>query len=141
MTSTFLASIFCQNCGLPVKLDASLLDYSSLDEAQDLAQKSLRIPPQHMHESYILLQKTIPPPAQEEHRGNLSHRLKVANRLFDLINGISDLEHPMCQECSEELLEKLEKRLQDVRNEKVRNSILNYRIFMKDILLKCNLWL
>lgn len=73
-----------------------------------------------MQESYILLSpiKSLPAPQSPDERGNLSHRLKVANRLFDVISGTSEIDHPMCQDCSEEMLIKLEKRLVELRNEK-----------------------
>ncbi|RKO93770.1 Atg6/Beclin, partial [Blyttiomyces helicus] len=48
----------------------------------------------------------------------LSHRLKIAGRLFDLISGVSAVDHPLCADCADELIIKLEKRLSEVRKEK-----------------------
>lgn len=48
----------------------------------------------------------------------LSHRLKVANRVFDLMSSKSSVDHPMCQECLDILLELLNKRLTDVGRER-----------------------
>ncbi|KAJ3080288.1 autophagy protein 6, partial [Quaeritorhiza haematococci] len=55
---------------------------------------------------------------EEQQRGSLSHRLKIANRLFDLISGVSNVDHPLCQDCADELTIKLEKQLSEVRKEK-----------------------
>lgn len=80
-----------------------------------------------MQDSFILLSRAAPdpsPPApSEEHRGNLSHRLKVTNRLFDLISGVSKLDHPMCNECAEVMVQKLDGRLIELRQEKVLQPI------------------
>jgi beclin 1 len=48
----------------------------------------------------------------------LSHRLKVANRVFELMSSKSSVDHPMCQECLDILLELLNKRLTDVGRER-----------------------
>ncbi|KAJ3412956.1 hypothetical protein HDV05_008671 [Chytridiales sp. JEL 0842] len=53
-----------------------------------------------------------------EHKGSLSHRLRVAGKLFDLISGVSDVDHPLCQDCAHELTIKLEKKLSEVRKER-----------------------
>lgn len=49
---------------------------------------------------------------------SLSHRLRVANRLFNIISSKSSIDHPMCQECTDLLLESLEKELEDVSRER-----------------------
>ncbi|KAL2918710.1 Vacuolar protein sorting-associated protein atg6 [Polyrhizophydium stewartii] len=54
----------------------------------------------------------------EDHRGNLSHRLKVASKLFDMISGASTTDHPLCIECADELVMKLEKHLGEARSER-----------------------
>lgn len=48
----------------------------------------------------------------------LSHRLRVANRLFNIISSKSSIDHPMCQECTDLLLESLERELEDVSRER-----------------------
>ena len=45
---------------------------------------------------------------------SLSHRLRVAGRLFNVMSSRSSVDHPMCQECTDMLLESLEKQLEDV---------------------------
>ncbi|KAI8814296.1 autophagy protein Apg6 [Cladochytrium replicatum] len=48
----------------------------------------------------------------------LSHRLRVVSKLFDMASAISDVEHPLCHDCADELGMKLDKRLSEVRKEK-----------------------
>ncbi|CAG8590992.1 4623_t:CDS:2 [Racocetra fulgida] len=49
---------------------------------------------------------------------SLSYRLKVANRLFDLMSSRSEIDHPMCQECTDMLLDSLSKQLSDASRER-----------------------
>nr|CAG8574129.1 6284_t:CDS:1 [Entrophospora candida] len=53
-----------------------------------------------------------------QQRASISYRLKVTNRLFDLMNSRSELSHPMCQECTEMLLDSLSKQLTDTSKER-----------------------
>ncbi|KAI9478225.1 MAG: autophagy protein Apg6-domain-containing protein [Benjaminiella poitrasii] len=48
----------------------------------------------------------------------LSHRLKVANRVFQIMSSKSSVDHPMCQECTDILLETLERQMSDVSRER-----------------------
>ncbi|KAI8067644.1 autophagy protein Apg6-domain-containing protein [Gilbertella persicaria] len=48
----------------------------------------------------------------------LSHRLRVANRVFDIMSSKSSVDHPMCQECTDMLLENLQKQMMDVGKER-----------------------
>ena len=57
-------------------------------------------------------------------RNSLSHRLKVANKLFELASGMSFVEHPLCQDCSDDLMIRLEKRLGSLKKE--RDAYLAY---------------
>ncbi|TPX40957.1 hypothetical protein SeMB42_g03103 [Synchytrium endobioticum] len=68
--------------------------------------------------SATLATSTTANPSTSEQRGNLSHRLKTAGKLFDLISGVSQVDHPLCQECADELTIMLEKRLSEVRKER-----------------------
>ncbi|SAL96178.1 hypothetical protein [Absidia glauca] len=55
----------------------------------------------------------------EHYRNNsLSHRLKVATLLFDVMSSKSNVDHPMCQECTDMMLEGLERQLDDVGRER-----------------------
>lgn len=61
---------------------------------------------------------------------SLSHRLKVANRLFDIMSSKSNVDHPLCQECTDMLLEALEKQLEDVSRE--RDCYIEFMKKVKD---------
>lgn len=49
---------------------------------------------------------------------SISHRLNMASNLFDLVSGTANLDHPLCIDCSEELLKKLDDRLAQVQSER-----------------------
>ncbi|KAI8817591.1 autophagy protein Apg6-domain-containing protein [Fimicolochytrium jonesii] len=51
-------------------------------------------------------------------RGSLSHKLKTAAKLFDLVSQATDVDHPLCEDCADELMVKLEKRVHEARKEK-----------------------
>ncbi|KAI8149259.1 autophagy protein Apg6-domain-containing protein [Fennellomyces sp. T-0311] len=61
---------------------------------------------------------------------SLSHRLRVAGRLFNVMSSRSSVDHPMCQECTDMLLESLEKQLVDVGLE--RDCYIEYLEKVKD---------
>lgn len=74
-----------------------------------------------------------PAPAEDPNwsRNNtLSHRLRVANRVFDIMSSKSSVDHPMCQECTDMLLESLEKQMSDVGKE--RDSYIEFMKKVKD---------
>ncbi len=47
----------------------------------------------------------------DDQKQSLSHQVEVKNRLFEIISSRSDIDHPICVECTELLVEGLEKRL------------------------------
>ncbi|ORZ03492.1 autophagy protein Apg6-domain-containing protein [Syncephalastrum racemosum] len=61
---------------------------------------------------------------------SLSHRLKVANRLFNIMSSKSSVDHPMCLECTDMLLENLEKQLEDASRE--RDCYIDFLKKVKD---------
>ncbi|CAG8462654.1 13934_t:CDS:2 [Acaulospora colombiana] len=85
-------------------------------------------------ESYVVLSRSqVYPPSNaqssserdnidmnmdDRQRASISHRLKVANRLFDLMSSKSEIDHPMCQECTDMLLDSLGKQLADASRER-----------------------
>ena len=88
-----------------------------------------------LHESFIVLPNNNESPTEleklskeEENPGNLSHRLRVANKLFEVISGTSQADHPMCINCAEELIAKSEKRIADLKREKDM-----YNAFVKNL--------
>ena len=55
--------------------------------------------------------------SEDPARGSLSHRLKLANKLFDLLSSRSEIDHPLCQGCADDLKLKIEKQLSEVKKE------------------------
>ncbi|KAJ8245955.1 hypothetical protein GJAV_G00262120 [Gymnothorax javanicus] len=53
---------------------------------------------------------------------NLSRRLKVTSDLFDIMSGQTDVDHPLCEECTDNLLDHLDTQLNITENE-----CLNYK--------------
>ncbi|KAG8565922.1 hypothetical protein GDO81_013031 [Engystomops pustulosus] len=48
---------------------------------------------------------------------NLSRRLKVTGDLFDIMSGQTDVDHPLCEECTDTLLDQLDTQLNITENE------------------------
>ncbi|XP_050418102.1 beclin-1 [Patella vulgata] len=48
---------------------------------------------------------------------NLSHRLKVTACLFDIMSGQSEVDHPLCEECTDSLLDQLDNQLKITEDE------------------------
>ncbi|XP_043910612.1 beclin-1 [Protopterus annectens] len=48
---------------------------------------------------------------------NLSRKLKVTSDLFDIMSGQTDLDHPLCEECTDTLLDQLDTQLNITENE------------------------
>uniref|UniRef100_W5N020 Beclin-1 n=1 Tax=Lepisosteus oculatus TaxID=7918 RepID=W5N020_LEPOC len=48
---------------------------------------------------------------------NLSRRLKVTSDLFDIMSGQTDVDHPLCEECTDTLLDHLDSQLNITENE------------------------
>lgn len=48
---------------------------------------------------------------------NLSRRLKVTSDLFDIMSGQTDVDHPLCEECTDTLLDQLDTQLNITENE------------------------
>lgn len=47
-----------------------------------------------------------------------ANRLRTTGKLFDLMSAKSDVDHPLCQECADMLLDALAKQLRDVSRER-----------------------
>lgn len=48
--------------------------------------------------------------------------------MFDLMNSKSDFDHPLCQDCADLLLEKLDRRLADISREQEA-----FAVFLKEL--------
>jgi len=53
-----------------------------------------------------------------EQENLLSHKMETASRLFEVLSSRSDIDHPICVECTELLIDGLEKRLSSATKEK-----------------------
>eukprot|EP00794_Sanderia_malayensis_P017487 gene17487-19236_t len=59
---------------------------------------------------------------------NLSHRLKVSAKLFDIMSNQSEVDHPLCEECTDALLNQLDEQLHIAEKE-----LHSYKHFLEDI--------
>lgn len=55
---------------------------------------------------------------QLSNRTTKANRLRTTGKLFDLMSAKSDVDHPLCQECADMLLDALAKQLRDVSRER-----------------------
>jgi len=116
----------CQRCLQPLRLDSSL---HCMDE-HTLAELSLPISPTpHLDiESQVgsLDRLVLAGRLCESGGGNngftlvgesgqaatMSHRLKVTSELFDMLSDNSEVDHPLCEECTDTLLQSMEQQLE-----------------------------
>ncbi|KAF8476078.1 autophagy protein Apg6-domain-containing protein [Kalaharituber pfeilii] len=56
--------------------------------------------------------------SEGEEKNALSHQMKISARLFDVLSAKSDIDHPICMECTELLVEGFGKRLANVTRER-----------------------
>ncbi|KAH0557064.1 hypothetical protein GP486_005145 [Trichoglossum hirsutum] len=54
----------------------------------------------------------------DQHQVSLSHQMDTANRLFEVLSSRSDIDHPICVECTELLAEGMQKRLGNTARER-----------------------
>ncbi|CAB1337849.1 unnamed protein product [Coregonus sp. 'balchen'] len=139
-STTMQVSFVCQRCSQPLKLDTS---FNVLDRVtiQELIAPLVTVTPSKQTESSDVesapeetfvetkqdgvARKYIPPASftliGEASDGgnmeNLSRRLKVTSDLFDIMSGQSDVDHPLCEECTETLLDHLDTQLNITENE------------------------
>jgi len=115
----------CQRCQQPLRLDPSL---SSIDE-HTLAELALPISPAPdldlLAQAASLDRLVLPARLTDSAPGNgftlvgesgqeasISHRLRVSSELFDMLSDNSQVDHPLCEECVDTLLESLELQLE-----------------------------
>jgi len=121
-------SFLCQRCQQPLRLD-STLDPGSLDE-HTLAELALPISPApevDLASQAASLDRLVLPTKLCESGGMnnwftlvgesgqaaaLSHRIKVTSQLFDMLSDNSSVDHPLCEECTDTLLQSLEQQLE-----------------------------
>ncbi|CAB4023908.1 Beclin-1 [Paramuricea clavata] len=143
---TTRVSFVCQKCSQPLRLDQSSfssIDDETLSELT-LPLPSLPVVPNEKstakekdsdHEANIpevnddVVKRTIASKrsvdgngftlidAQNVRSDNLSHRLKVTSQLFDIMSAQSDIDHPLCEECTDTLLDQLDHQLKVTTDE------------------------
>ncbi|XP_037072612.1 beclin-1-like protein [Pollicipes pollicipes] len=131
-------SFICQRCSMPVRLDDTLLNINE----HTLAELSLPIYPAteaDLESVAASFDKYVPPPRWAESgqpssgtdstgftvlsdpgvmpAGHLSHKVKMAAKLFDMLSTSTEVDHPMCEECADLVTEGLELELAGVRQE------------------------
>lgn len=132
----------CQSCKLPLKLDSSFSDlsremYKELAEplcsVSDMEESIQFVRPEpdfvfELAEDFSRI--TMPSGGFEESNdftflgdpgpgsmGTMSIRSKVTGHLFDLMSGYSQIDHPLCEECTDHLLDSLDHQLKIVEDE------------------------
>ncbi|KAI0212943.1 Beclin-1 [Lamellibrachia satsuma] len=66
--------------------------------------------------------------SEPSHSEHLSHRLKVTSYLFDILSGQSEVDHPLCEECTDTLLDLLDQELKMTEDE-----CKDYRDFLENL--------
>uniref|UniRef100_A0AAQ6AN17 Beclin-1 n=1 Tax=Amphiprion ocellaris TaxID=80972 RepID=A0AAQ6AN17_AMPOC len=122
-STTMQVSFVCQRCCQPLKLDTSfnVLDRVTIHELIENKQDGVSrkyIPPARMMStesanSFTLIGEASDGGTME----NLSRRLKVTSDLFDIMSGQTDVDHPLCEECTDTLLDHLDTQLNITENE------------------------
>uniref|UniRef100_A0AAQ5ZNY5 Beclin-1 n=1 Tax=Amphiprion ocellaris TaxID=80972 RepID=A0AAQ5ZNY5_AMPOC len=69
---------------------------------------------------------------------NLSRRLKVTSDLFDIMSGQTDVDHPLCEECTDTLLDHLDTQLNITENECYNCALLSCRVSVQELPLYCS---
>ncbi|KAJ9648538.1 Vacuolar protein sorting-associated protein atg6 [Coniosporium tulheliwenetii] len=115
--------MYCQKCRTPVRLD------SSLEDLNPAAFKLLtvRFAPEHhpdVNGARVMdAQKEYADVISRDDR-LLSDKMETTARLFEILSARSDIDHPVCVECTELLLEGLQKQLSTATRE--RDAYIEY---------------
>nr|CAG4641604.1 EOG090X048D [Eurycercus lamellatus] len=78
------------------------------------------------HQGFTLVGHT--PASVNTNIGHLSHYIRKSSQLFDLVSSTSDIDHPLCQECADSLLNLLEQQLVQAEEE-----CMEYKQFLTKI--------
>lgn len=134
-------SFFCQRCSLPLKLDRSFLSIEDNLVKEFIAPLSYDVENRDQpnvfnadeEETKKIIKEAFtqvvgPAPAnstdssgngfmllgnsEPSHTENLSHKLKVTSSLFDILSCQSEVDHPLCEECTDTLLDQLDEQLE-----------------------------
>uniref|UniRef100_A0A8B9GT95 Beclin-1 n=1 Tax=Astyanax mexicanus TaxID=7994 RepID=A0A8B9GT95_ASTMX len=129
-STTMQVSFVCQRCSQPLKLDTSfnVLDRGTIQELIGRFETFVESKPDGVSRKYILPARMMSTESAnsftligEASDGgtmeNLSRRLKVTSDLFDIMSGQTDVDHPLCEECTDTLLDHLDTQLNITENE------------------------
>ncbi|XP_066912262.1 beclin-1-like [Clytia hemisphaerica] len=131
-------SFVCQRCYQPLKMDSSI--YSLDADTKKELESSLYLHSKVMEMQYSYEDKTqnwyknFSPPSDITQKvissaksnekiedgssmDSLSYKVKVSTQLFDIMSGASDIDHPLCEECTDNLLDLLNDQLVSTENE------------------------
>lgn len=143
----------CQRCWVTLKLDGGF--FCSLDEHThaELSLPAVRTPELDYTSEISSLENFSPSyqeNAQSNHQGftvvghdvsnsnsnnigALSHFIRKSSRLFDLVSSTSDIDHPLCEDCSDSLLNLLEQQLSQAEEE-----CMEYKQFLSKMVKDTN---
>uniref|UniRef100_A0A3Q3WLA6 Beclin-1 n=1 Tax=Mola mola TaxID=94237 RepID=A0A3Q3WLA6_MOLML len=136
-STTMQVSFVCQRCCQPLKLDTSfnVLDRVTIHELIGKYKNQCQVSNTFVENKQDGVSRKYIPPARmmstesansftligEASDGgtmeNLSRRLKVTSDLFDIMSGQTDVDHPLCEECTDTLLDHLDTQLNITENE------------------------
>ncbi|KAB0354483.1 hypothetical protein FD755_023021 [Muntiacus reevesi] len=138
-SSTMQVSFVCQRCSQPLKLDtgfkvldcvtiqgltAPLLATAQLkpaetqeEEANSGEEPFIETRQDGVSHRFIPHFTQIGEASDGDTMENLSRRLKVTGDLFDIMSGQTDVDHPLCEECTDTLLDQLDTQLNVTENE------------------------
>ncbi|KAK3083308.1 hypothetical protein FSP39_019108 [Pinctada imbricata] len=140
--NTTHVSFVCQRCRQPLKLDPSfnnlerqlveeltapLIPQIEEDETINISSKEEEVQHEEKTEDecsdFLILGET-----NMASMDNLSHRVKVASALFDIMSGQAEVDHPLCEECTDNLLDQLDHQLKITEDE-----CKDYRDFLEKL--------
>ncbi|XP_040575544.1 beclin-1-like protein [Lepeophtheirus salmonis] len=120
------SSFLCQRCLTPLQIDPSLTKGQINEHTKaELALPDL-IPSSYSTDSkkkgshekkLVVLANEIHFRDESGKPAELSHGLRMAKVLFDLVSDVSSRDHPLCEECADSLLEAMDSRLKSAEEE------------------------
>lgn len=154
-SGTTHVSFVCQRCRQPLKLDHSfntldrqllaelsapftavesnedeldIISKPALDDVEvdeNYSKRDITSTPEPDEDAgdFLLLGETSP-----GNMDNLSHRIRVSSALFDVMSGQSEIDHPLCEECTDNLLDQLDNQLKITEDE-----CKDYREFLENL--------
>ncbi|KAJ4295917.1 Vacuolar protein sorting-associated protein atg6 [Collariella sp. IMI 366227] len=106
--------------------DSSAMSFIYLTESQITPPNLSSQRNQHVQD--VSKTPTAGPEPTEEDDGNKSYEMERITKLFEILSARSDIDHPVCVECTELLLEELQKKLETTTRE--RDAYIG---FLKDM--------